>query len=162
MQMLLGIKKRKWDRSIPLPWLRPGSIPADPVTDFRTKDNSISVWCVLDESQVEQLVAALAANRDRVDVFEYALFDEHLLKRVNVKVKEVPGCLPCGTVNPWHRDIVQLTGSKIFALAKAIYPVLQTRRVYGAEVRQLIKREIQSGAIDPSKLRESMIKSIGL
>jgi hypothetical protein len=55
-----------------------GDIPAAPVTDFKTSlDSKISVWCVeSDKSNLERIIAGMAATCQNPDKFDYVLFPE--------------------------------------------------------------------------------------
>ena len=60
---LIMIKKRNWDR-IPLPWLAENDLPADPIGDLKTSNNSLSLWHIEeDESNLERVVLGLIVNR---------------------------------------------------------------------------------------------------
>ena len=71
------IKKNRWYRDVEnYPGKEQDDVPADTLLDFATKQNELSFWLVDDQqTNVQRLIAALAANRDRLDAFDYILFD---------------------------------------------------------------------------------------
>lgn len=71
--------KRRWDKSTNPDWLSSPDIPVHPLADLLPKlgDHALSLWHVeSDKSNLKRVVAAMAAGRERLDKFEYALFPE--------------------------------------------------------------------------------------
>ena len=60
-------------------------MPADPLGDLVTKENRLSVWQIDDDrSNLGDVIAALAASRDFLDTFDYALFNDELLAQARI------------------------------------------------------------------------------
>ena len=88
------IRKSRWEAEKPS-WLKEDEFHADPLGDFVTRSNTISVWRVEDDkSNLRRLVTALAANRDKFDIFESIIFDEKLLSVLDIKVQDTEGDTP--------------------------------------------------------------------
>ena len=85
--ILRTIRKSKWYKHERVPWLVEGELQADALGDLRTSDNELSVWLVEDdESNLEQVVTALAVTRQRISNVDYALFDLQFLSELNIKI----------------------------------------------------------------------------
>jgi hypothetical protein len=79
------------------PWLGEGEVPAGAFIDLKTDKNALSVWRFDgDQSTLDRLVAALAANREKLDHFEYALANEEAIP--TIKVQQTPGESPDQTI----------------------------------------------------------------
>lgn len=120
-------------------------IPADPLGDFaNTTGNSLSVWLVdEDKTNFSRVVTAMAANRERVDKFDYVLFREELLDTVGIKVAESKGDTPDAEANEFHRNLVELSASKVVALTKNVF-----------------ENRLEIGRVDKATLEESIVKAV--
>lgn len=96
---------------------------ADALNDLRTSSNELSVWYIEDdESNLEHVITALAASGDTVANLDYALFDLQLITNSDIKIHQSPGITPDERVNAlWHRDLIELSASKIMRLATIIF-----------------------------------------
>jgi hypothetical protein len=161
-RILRKIRTQKW-ASKGYKWLGEGELQADALVDLATKGNELSIYLVNDDnSNLEQVVAAMAvANTQRIDNFDYALFDDECLSRVGMKIKVTHGNTPDGEVNGLHRDLEELTVEKLIALADVIKSKARRERVPEKRVRTLVANGIVSGQINLSKLQlnhEEMLK----
>jgi hypothetical protein len=54
---------------------------------LRVNEGTLSVWHIEDDrSNLDVVIAALAATRQNVDKFEYGLFDQEIADRLGIKV----------------------------------------------------------------------------
>lgn len=152
--LVRGIKRRKWDRQSVYPWLEKDEIPADPLTDLPTSDNALSVYIVEDDkSNLDRVITALAATRERPDKYDYLLFDERALSIANVKTELTRGNTPDDLVNSWHLDLVELSGSKLLALVTEILRSdYRTARWLESVVKDKLQRGMKAGHVDPGKM----------
>lgn len=107
--VLRTIRQSRWLEDS-FPWLEEGDAPADPLGDLATQDNELSVWIIDDEkSNLNQVVAAMAATRGHLSNLDFALFDLRFLSELNIKIAITTGGTPDKEVNTWHRDLVKLS-----------------------------------------------------
>ncbi|MGB0383435.1 MAG: hypothetical protein ACPGWR_01305 [Ardenticatenaceae bacterium] len=160
--LLRKIRKAKWYKHQGVPWLDEGELQADALEDIATKGNELSVWYIEDdESNLEEVVTALAASGDVVANLDYALFDLQLITTLNIKIRQSPGITPDDTVNAlWHRDLYNLSASKIMGLADMILTQAQIRRVPKKKLLAMIAQAVSTGRIDRRKLRPRMAAKI--
>lgn len=146
--------KNKWYEDKPS-WLKNDEIHADPLTDFVTTKNSLSVWRVEDnKSNLKRIIAALAAIRDRIDKFDYVLFDEKLLNEYDIKVKLAEGNSPDQEANAWHYDLIELSAQQLAKFVKAIWEDKpEANRAMPKKVRNWVAEAKESGWLDLSKIR---------
>jgi hypothetical protein len=137
------------------------------LNDFRTKDNTLSVWLIdNDKSNLDRVAAAFATTRKKLDLVEFVLLPDNLLPP-DIQVKKEDGETFDGMANKdWHRDLVQLTGQRIVALAKQFYHEGYKKQEIGryehTRIAALIKDGIQRIEIDPQKLNSKLREDIGL
>ena len=150
--VLRTIRKSSW-YSENYPWLPNNDFPADPVTDLRTTDNSLSVWEIdEDRSNLQRVVTALAGNRDRIEKIDYVIFAKRTIADVSIKTKKSKGGTSDEGVNGWHLDLVEISAKKLLSLAKAIYDEGERYRILGKKIEKLLGDGIKSGQIDPAGL----------
>lgn len=160
--MLRKVRKAKWYRNRDVPWLGEGELQADALSDLGTKGNSLSVWWVEDDkSNLERVVAAVAASADRPSNVDFALFDVGILSDLEIRIEQTLGGSPDQVSNDaWHRDLVELSSSKLANLAEEIRGRAEITRILETDVVILLVSAASSGQIDQSLLKESMAEKI--
>lgn len=153
--------RRRWDK---LPWLEEGKAQADALSDLQTTENKLSVWHVEDDkSNLPGVVIAIAAKRHSPSKFDYALFDQNLLTKINVRIEKTVGDTYHREANAsWHRDIVELSAEKNGELANLIMEHGTTDRMGENEVISIVKQAAITGVIDVNKLDPNLREGLGL
>jgi len=72
----------------------------------------MSVWYVEpDESNLERVLTALAANKSYIDKIDYAVIDEKIIADWDIKRRQTPGQSPDDYASKeWHWDLMELSG----------------------------------------------------
>ena len=119
--LLRKIRKTRWVTTEDMTWLSDGELPADPLNDLGTQSNELSVYYITaSESNLDRVIAALAANADNPSNIDFAVFDEEMIPELGIRIKKSNGMLPDEQVNNWHHDLYELSATKILSLARAI------------------------------------------
>ena len=162
--LLIRIDKPRWDwNTDDSPWIPPGDIPAAPLTDLRTSPNSeLSVWYVEDNrSNLARIIAALAGTRDHSDKFDFALFPEAVLTQAQIQWNTSLGNSADRDANSsWHRDLIELTASKLSTLARLIREQGEIERRFEKQVVELIADGIEQGWIEAQRLKPSLRRAV--
>ena len=83
--LLRKIRKPRWYKQ-DLPWVAANDIQPDPLGDLTTSENKLSVWYVKDDkSNLDQVLAAIAASSGSLSNLDYALFNEHILSELKIE-----------------------------------------------------------------------------
>jgi hypothetical protein len=152
--ILRKIRKAKWYRSEAVTWLAEGDLQADALVDLSTKGNRLSVYLIDDDlTNLGLIVAALAANCDFISDFDYALLPQGALSELNIRFEKLPGDTPDAEVNRCHLDLIELTSSKIFALANTIGTSSERKRILSKRVLELVVQSVVSGRIEYTNLK---------
>lgn len=158
--LLRKIRKSRW---LPAPaWIPEGALHADPLADLVTKENQLSVWRVEDdESNLEEIIIALAGNFENPSNLDYILFDERLLQEADVRIERSPGdtILPAAN-SAWHHDIVELTARKLVKLAELAMGSGRKERMSEAQVVGLVRKAVQGGIVDLDRLKPSVRQKV--
>jgi hypothetical protein len=162
--LLIRVDKPRWDwNTDDSPWIRPGDIPAAPLTDLRTSQNSeLSVWYIENNrSNLARIVAALAGTRDHSDKFDFALFPEAVLTQAQIQSKDSLGNSADRDANSsWHRDLVELTASKLSTLVRLMREQGEIERRFEKQVIELIANGVKQGWIEAQRLKPSLRKAV--
>jgi hypothetical protein len=111
------IDQRLWLETSPA-WLPAGEATADEVTNLKTSNNELSVYAVSrDDTTAFRVATALAASRQKLQDFDYILFEDAVLIGLDIRVKSSSGTTPDAEVNTWHSDLIQLSGTTLARLA---------------------------------------------
>jgi hypothetical protein len=162
--LLRIVRRARWYKSPNVPWLAADEIQADALGDLSTSENKLSLWLVEDEeSNLKRIVAALAAARERLANFDYALLDVKLLADLGISCHASDGTSPDTEANRlWHCDLSELTAAKLVQLAGMVHHHAAMKRLTPKDVRSLITDSLQEGRLDRSKLGVHLLSDIGL
>ena len=158
--LLRKIRKNRWYKD--LAWLPGGNLQADSLVDLTTKDNKLSVWFIKDDmSNLERVIAALAANRDFIANFDYALFSEEILEKKDIKTEKSKGDSKDYEANDqWHRDLYELSATKLLDIAEHIFNEGTIKRIQEKQVEKHINEAVQTGKIKFETLEEEVKSKI--
>jgi hypothetical protein len=154
--LLRSIRKARWSQSPE--WCDEGDLGADALNDLATKDNALSVWQIeQDESNLERVIAALAATRDYLSNFDLILFPEEIVADSGIATDRSEGVSADHEANArWHCDLRMISASKLASLARSIKARGTLRRILERQVGNCIFRGVQEGRIDSSSVSQSI------
>lgn len=153
------VRQPRWDSPGTFDWLANGDIPADPLADFaNTSENSLSVWLIDDSKQdLDDVLAALAASREKADKLDYVLFTQDHLQSVGIEVRENSGNTPDEHVNRLHRNLIHLSAAKVLALTtKVWHKNIGLKRLDERRAVHLVADAVRCGRVSLEKLRPKL------
>ena len=157
---------RKLDRKARLyrvKWTETDDVQADALREFRTRENALSIWLIDDNrSNLERVIAAVAAGRDRLCNLDYALIEHTLLDELDIQVSPQEGESVDDDANRrWHQDLERLSATKVVQLAVAVQRTEGgLQRVQKRAVGQLIATSIRNGFINPNRIDERLMDDL--
>ena len=164
MTLLLRlIRQSHWDSPEKYDWLSEGEIPADPLADFaNTTENRLSVWFVGDdEGNLNDVLAALVASREKADKLDYLLFPLDHVEAAGIETCESDGHTPDDHVNGLHRDLIHLSVAKVLSLTTAVWHKnLGPKRIDERRAVQFVAEAVRSGRILLEKLRPKLREEV--
>jgi hypothetical protein len=159
--LLRGIRKRRWSTDASISGLSEGEIQADAFGDLSTSQNTLSVWYVDDQSNLEQVITALSSNRDTISNLDYVLFNLDLVSNIGIKIEKNKGATPYEDANHWHRDLTMITASKLFKLVEIICNQNSEKgRVQEKNILKWINQAVQSNLIKKEKLKQKIVNKL--
>jgi hypothetical protein len=130
--------------------------------DLRTDDNALSVWCCdpARPATLDNVVIALASNREKVDRLDIVILNANDLMQANLSIIEKPGNTPADTLNPDHRDVAGFTLPSLVEFARHVHRVARidalSLRFAVKEVRALLHKAIVDGVLQPDRLNPKL------
>jgi hypothetical protein len=140
-------------------WLAPGEIPADPLKDLITSNNTLSLWHIEDDrSNLERVIAAIAATCDVSSNFDFVLFDRRQVEDLAIKLEFHPGDTPDEKANAsWHYDATELSASRLVNLATRMFSDKAViERLLEKNVLALIAAAVLEQRINLAKLSQRL------
>ncbi|MGH7699207.1 MAG: hypothetical protein ACREMJ_01610 [Gemmatimonadales bacterium] len=116
--------------------------------DLRTPDSRLSVYVVPPGEDPSQVAVALAgSNKQRFDESGYLLFDSDLLNDLEIRIAALEaGTTPDEVVNPWHRDLVELSTAKLAELARVLWE--NREGLLDSVPKQVVEERLVTGVRD--------------
>lgn len=158
--VLRKTNQAKWYKNPHVPWLTEGHLQADALIDLKTEANRLSIYYISDDDpprHKERVIVALAANAHTISNLDYFLLDVAHLDALAIQMDDrVKGDTADDVVNSWHRDLIELTATKLFGLANAIHAKAEIDRVMQPDIENMLLRSIVTQQIDFNKLNPNM------
>lgn len=146
--LLRKITFNRWMPGRDSTWPPQGEVAADALKDLGTTDGKLSVWFVEDDlSNLEDVLLALAANREIIEQIDFALITLTAEFEREFKVQAQPGDTPYLKARGFHRDICELTGARLCRLADVILNSQRQRR-NEAVIKGILSASVERGDVD--------------
>jgi hypothetical protein len=151
-------------------------IQADALTGcLRTQSNGLSVWqCDTARSDVSEIVLALTLvdSKSRIDKMYVVLIDRNDIESNGISLEVTSGNTLIEGLQPRHRDLADLTMTKLCRLAQLISRQVENydgqenaeisclHSFTKTQVANIIRNAINSGRVKKEQLSESIQKGI--
>ena len=155
--------KSNWDRDPAAPrYLPEGEAPADVVEDLRTEENNLSVWHIEDNrSNLDRVIAALAAGRDFLQKFDFLLIDSQFLGEHGFKLHQIDGnSRDRHAAQNWHLHIVQISALGLGKLAELLFQSGEVVRKYEKQLEQLLRSAVDQGSLTLDDLKPKVREKV--
>ncbi|MCB0062240.1 MAG: hypothetical protein KDE19_09000 [Caldilineaceae bacterium] len=159
--LLRTLRKNKFVRELQPAWVPADDVQADALKDLESGENQLSFWLLDDGlSDLDRLLAGLAANRDQLANLDFALIPLERIIELGIRVEENAGDCLDAEMSLLHRDLAQLTASQLAALAKTISLHGQLERKSKSQVRTLLLNSVAVGYLDIETMKEGIANKL--
>jgi hypothetical protein len=141
-------------------WRGSKDVPADNLKDFNTTQNQLSLWLILnDKSNLNDVIASIATTRQKIEHFDYLLFDSKILDELGILLDKSEGDTANDHANSnWHFDGMNFSGRSLVGMLSAVISSdYESDRYMSLDVKNLVIRGIEQGDIH-YELINSMLK----
>ena len=139
-------------------------VSADAITNcMKTTKNTLSVWQIQSEQDLDKAVLALVANQDHLDKIDVVILEESTLLNYNLNILATPGDTPIPSLANTHRDIADLNYSKIGDGKNHIVDKIRAKshkRYTVGNLKKLLKDAIEMGVLEKEDLKVSVKSKI--
>ncbi len=143
-------------------WLPDSECRGDALKSLRSTDCSLSIFRLEEDSteQMERMLAAFAAQRGRAADLDFAILAEPDFIGLGLRLANAPGKTPDSVVNSWHRNIVELSASRIQQLAMCLQSQATFCRKREKDVLRLVKNSLAAGHIAERLVQPKLLAEI--
>lgn len=150
-------------------WLN-GDTPREPpsadaiTNDLRTSKNTLSVWRINDEKELEEAVLAIVSGQDHLETIDVVMLDDDFFVKCSIATETTKGQTPVADLVDTHRDVCQLDFWTIGMVAEHIVENIKKnklKRFTKAKLKQIIQNAIAKKRIELSDLTEDIRKKMG-
>lgn len=139
-------------------------VSADAITNCtKTKNNSLSVWEVPNEDQVDEAVLAILSGHDHLETFDIVVLQSTELMELGISLDHSKGICGVRDLVDNHVDIIELTYRKLGILAEKItegFQLGKVKRYRKTQLKALLLKAISDNRLDICDLSEYVRKKI--
>lgn len=157
------ISRAKWDK---IDIVRDNDPVADAITScLRTFNNTLSTWLIENEEQLNEAILALITGPkvEKLDSFQIIYFNEKMLHDLGLKLESTEGDTIIDALKNSHRDISELTYTKIGKVKDVVLDCLKNNRfksVTKGELKKLLADAISKKQLSFEDLHENIVKEL--
>lgn len=155
------INKAKWYQ---IDIMESDEVSADAITNcLKTSKNTLSVWHIETEEDLEKAVLAIVANQDHLDTIDVVILDEPSLNNYNLSIVASPGETPVISLIEAHRDIAELNFTKLAQVKEHIVKRIRNqklKRYTVSSLKKILTNAINDGLLRKEDLNESIRQKI--
>lgn len=161
--LIRKIKRAKWQEIVDKDNKLDTS--ADAITNcLKTFNNDLSVWKIDSMSDLNSAILCLitGSQQSSLSKIDYIFFDEETLIKNGLILNETPGDTVIDSLKNLHRDISQLTYSKLGIIKTLIIEFLEKNDDHffsRADLKKLLKSAIDEGIVKIEDLNKELIKN---
>lgn len=159
--LIRKINRAKWFQ---VDVLNDDDVSADAITNcLKTTKNTLSVWHITTEDEIENAILALVSRQDHLETIDVIMLKESSINNYNIKIDATPGDTPIESLVQSHRDLADLTFSKIEYLKNHIVDRIRKDKLLRFTVgslKKLLKTAIEDDKLMIEDLRGSVQKKI--
>lgn len=149
-------------------------VSADAITlCLKTNQNCLSVWRIESETELDEAILAIVSAQDRLEAIDIVVLDESEILKNNIEIENTPGFTPVSDLINHHRDLKNLTLSKLKNISNLIvdyllmdedrdkdkFPLSKVR-LTKRQTLDVLKKGIERGMLKIEDLRDSVKQEV--
>lgn len=155
-------KKAKWEEDINKDI---DDTSADIITNcLKTSNETLSLWYVKDEDEINKAIVALSSNRDYINKLDYIVIPDEYIEKYKLKLKKSPGDSPYTEFNENHFDIVNVKYGVLGDVSKMVFEIVNNgdkiKRISMGKIKKLLIDANSKKILDKSVMKESLLEEI--
>lgn len=161
MYLIRKINKSKW---LQINILEEDDVTADAITNcLKTTKNTLSVWEIENEYDINDAVLAIVSNQDHIETIDVVILSDIELSNQGITIIASSGNTPIESLRDIHRDLTQLTYSKLGVIKDHIVERIRNdklKRYTKGQLKKILKNAIEQGLLELDDLKDSLRKKL--
>ncbi|MBD3267527.1 hypothetical protein GF373_12740 [bacterium] len=162
--MTFVIRKIEINKWMQTPILQGQSPSADAITNcMKTTNNTLSLWDIQDENEVEDAVLAIASQLDHLDTFDILVIEKSLIQEKALSLKSTEGKTPYKDFSNRHIDVANLDLDSLGRMAKVIIESIRQnrqKRFTTSNLKRILADGIIQGKIQKTDIKENLLRKL--
>lgn len=160
------INRAKWEQIINEDDSNDSS--ADAITNcLKTTNNDLSVWKIETEEQLDEAILALitGGQQAKLSTLHYVLIQEEMLLNSGLMLSETEGDTVVQNLKKAHRDISNLTYSRLGIVKNLILDCLANDKetfITKSKLKAFLKKAIADGKVNKADLNQELVENESL
>jgi hypothetical protein len=149
-------------------WFSDGRVIGDPSADamtncLRTTQNTLSVWQINSETEIEDAVLAIVSGQDHLETMDIVMLEDDYVIKCEICTEETEGLTPVSDLRNKHRD---LTSLNYWTMGMVAYHIIEnikkdkSQRFTEAKLKKIIKDAIAANRLKLADLKEAIQKKV--
>ena len=139
-------------------------VSADAITsDLRTTLNTLSVWEISNEAELDEAVLAIVSAQDSLETIDVIVLDSDKIDEYDIEIVATPGRTPIKELEKNHRDLEDITFTKLGHIKNHIVQRIRAKylkRYTAGTLKKLIKKAIDDGILELQDLNSSIQRKV--
>ncbi|MCK8143374.1 hypothetical protein MW871_15895 [Flavobacterium sp. I-SCBP12n] len=152
------INRAKWDQVD----ISNDDSSADAITlCLKTSNNDLSTWLVDSEAEIDTAILALitGSRQENLSTIHIVYFDETVITEKSLSLNSTLGDTIINSLTNKHRDISELTYSKLGSVKEIVLDCLRNNRfktITRSNLKKMLVKSIEDGLIEKTSLSEEL------
>jgi hypothetical protein len=137
--------------------------PADALGEFRTKDNTLSVYRLdADRANAPRILAAIGSRAQEIVHTDCLIFSDDLVSRIGINVQKTDGQTPDRVANQWHFDLSDLTATQLRNLAEDLVHHAVLESYLADDLIAALRDAASAGDVDKDAVNKKVRTQVGV
>lgn len=159
--LIRKINKTKW---LQYDIINGADVSADALTNcIKTYNNSLSVWEIKDETDLEEAVLAIVAGQDYLEAIDVIILDERHFVKCQINQESTEGRTPVNDLKNIHKDLCNLDFWTLGMVAENIVESFKTDKVKRytiSKLKDILKKAIEQNRLQVGDLNENIQRKL--
>ena len=139
-------------------------VSADAITNrMKTSGNALSVWEIESETSIEEAILAIVSQHEHLESIDVVVMNSGYLKENGIDVANRLGRTPVGDLQETHRNLSDLSYSKLGVIAYHIVEQLNqnnSKRYTEGQIKRILRTAIEQSRLGVDDLSEFVKKKL--
>lgn len=156
-------KKAKWEQDKSKSNINDTS--ADIITNcLKTSNETLSLWYVEKEEEIDKAIIALSSNRDFVNRLDYIIIPDEYIIKYKLELGKTNGESPYTEFNGNHFDIINVKYGVLGVVSKMIFDIIVNNgkivRVPESEIKNKLISAINQNILNINAIKQTLLEEV--